>query len=84
MYLGPALIRPKCLHQLQSGVGSRRIPTPTIALQKCLLGPEPTKIEWALQLGLVEADYLRSIMLQEIIDDLLFVLCVHTSHVEGN
>jgi hypothetical protein len=84
LYLGPAQIRPKCLHQLQSGVGSRRIPTPTIALQQCLVRPEPTQVEWALQLGLVEADYLRSIMLQEIIDDLLLVLGVQSSHIEGN
>ena len=48
------------------------------------MGPEPTKIEWALQLGLVEADYLRSIMLQEIIDDLLLVLGVESPHIEGN
>ena len=46
--------------------------------------PEPTQVEWALQLSLVEADYLRSIMLQEIIDDLLLVLGVQPSHIEGN
>ena len=28
LYLGPAQVRPKCLHQLQPGVG----PTPTVAL----------------------------------------------------
>ena len=44
----------------------------------------PTQIEWALQLGLVEADYLRSIMIKEIIDDLLLVLGVQSSHIEGN
>ena len=33
LHLGPAQVRPKCLHQLQSGVGSGCIPTPTIALQ---------------------------------------------------
>ena len=48
------------------------------------MGPEPTQVEWALQLGLVEADYLGSIMLQEIIDDLLLFLCVQPSHFEGN
>ena len=48
------------------------------------MGPEPTKVEWALQLGLVEADYLWSVMLQEIVDDFLLVLCVQPSHIEGN
>ena len=38
--------------------------------------PEPTKVEWGLQLGLAEADHLRSIVLQEIIDDLLFGLLI--------
>ena len=33
LYLGPAQIRPKYLHQLQSGVSSRRILTPTSSLQ---------------------------------------------------
>jgi len=84
LHLGPAQVRPKCLHQLQSSVGSCRIPTPTIALQICLVGPEPTKVEWALQLGLVEADYLRSVVLQEIVDDFLLALCVQPSYIEGN
>jgi hypothetical protein len=48
------------------------------------VGPEPTKIEWALQLGLIEADYIWSVVLQEIVDDFLFALGVETPHVEGN
>ena len=46
--------------------------------------PEPTKIEWGLQLGLAEADHLRSVVLQEIVDDLLFGLLIESSDVEGN
>ena len=46
--------------------------------------PEPTQIEWGLQLGLAEADHLRSVVLQEIIDDLLFGLLIKSSDIEGN
>ena len=46
--------------------------------------PEPTKIEWGLQLGLAEADHLRSVVLQEIIDDLLFGLLIKSSDIKGN
>ena len=46
--------------------------------------PEPTKIEWGLQLGLAEADHVRSIVLQEIVDDLLFGLLIKSSDIEGN
>ena len=46
--------------------------------------PEPTQVEWALQLGLAEADHLRSVVLQEIIDDLLFGLLIKSSDIEGN
>ena len=38
--------------------------------------PEPTEIKWGLQLGLAEADHLRSVVLQEIIDDLLLGLLI--------
>ena len=41
-----------------------------------LIRPEPTKIKWGLQLGLAEADHLRSVVLQEIIDDLLLGLLI--------
>jgi hypothetical protein len=37
-----------------------------------------------LQLGLVEADHLRSIVLQEIIDDPLFGLSIQTPNIEGD
>ena len=46
--------------------------------------PEPTEIKWGLQLGLTEADYLRSVVLQEIVDDLLFGLLIKSSDIEGN
>ena len=46
--------------------------------------PEPTKIKWGLQLGLAEADHLRSVVLQEIINDLLFGLLIKSSDIEGN
>ena len=38
--------------------------------------PEPTQVEWGLQLGLAEAYHLRSVVLQEIIEDLLFGLLI--------
>jgi hypothetical protein len=37
-----------------------------------------------LQLGLAEADHLRSIVLQQVIDNLLFGLLVQSSDIEGN
>ena len=37
-----------------------------------------------MQLGLAEADHLRSIVLQQVIDYLLFGLLVQSSDVEGN
>ena len=46
--------------------------------------PEPTQVKWALQLGLAEADHLRSVVLQEIIDDLLLGLLIKSSDIEGN
>ena len=41
-----------------------------------LIRPEPTEIEWGLQLGLTEADHLRSVVLQQVIDYLLFGLLI--------
>ena len=49
-----------------------------------LKGPEPTKVEWGLQLDLAEADHLRSVVLQQIVDDLLFGLLVKSSDIEGD
>ena len=46
--------------------------------------PEPTKEEWGLQLGLTITDHLRSVVFQEIVDDLLFGLLVQTSDIEGD
>ena len=46
--------------------------------------PEPTQEEWRLQLGLTETDHQRSVVLQEIIDDLQFGLLVQTSDIEGD
>ena len=37
-----------------------------------------------MQLGLAEADHLRSVVLQQVIDYLLFGLLVQSSDVEGN
>ena len=37
-----------------------------------------------MQLGLAEADHLRSIMLQQVIDCLLFGLLVQSSDIKGN
>ncbi len=44
--------------------------------------PEATQEEWRLQLGLTETDHLRSVVFQEIIDDLLFGLLVQTSDIK--
>ena len=41
LQLGPTEISAKCLHQLQSGVGSRSIPTAATALLHGLERPEP-------------------------------------------
>ena len=41
LQLGPTEIGTKCLYQLQSGVGSRSIPTTTTALLHGLERPEP-------------------------------------------
>jgi len=46
--------------------------------------PKPTQVEWGLQLGLAEADHLRSVVLQEIVYDLLFGLLIKSSDIEGN
>ena len=37
-----------------------------------------------MQLGLAEADHLRSVMLQQVIDNLLFGLLVKSSDIEGD
>jgi hypothetical protein len=37
-----------------------------------------------LQLGLAEADHLRSVVLQEIVDDLLFGLLIKSSDIKGD
>jgi len=37
-----------------------------------------------LQLGLAEADHLRSVVLQQVIDDFLFGLLVQSSDIEGD
>jgi hypothetical protein len=46
--------------------------------------PEATQEEWRLQLGLTEADHLRSDVFEKIVDDLLFGLLVETSDIEGD
>ena len=46
--------------------------------------PEPTQVEWGLQLGLAEANHLRSVVLQEIVDDLLFGLLIKSSDIKGD
>jgi hypothetical protein len=84
LQLAPAEIRPKCLHQLQVGVGSRCVPTSSAASMHGLERPEATQEEWGLQLGLTEADHLRSVVSQEIVDDLLFGLLVQKSNIEGD
>jgi len=84
LQLSPAEIRAKCLHQLESSVRSRRIPASATSLLHGLIRPEAIEIEWRLQLGLVEADHLRSVVLQEIVDDLLLGLGVEASDIEGD
>ena len=37
-----------------------------------------------MQLGLAEADHLRSVMLQQVIDNLLFGLLVKSTDIEGD
>ncbi len=37
-----------------------------------------------MQLGLTEADHLRSVVFQQVIDYLLFVLLVQSSDIKGN
>ena len=37
-----------------------------------------------MQLGLAEADHLRSVVLQKIVDDLLFGLLIKPSDIEGD
>ena len=49
-----------------------------------LVRPEPTQVEWGLQLGLAEANHLRSVVLQQVIHYLLFGLCVQSSDIKGN
>ncbi len=46
--------------------------------------PEPIEIHGRLQLGLAEADHLRSIMLQQVIHDLLLGLLIQSSDIKGN
>jgi hypothetical protein len=46
--------------------------------------PEVTQEEWRLQLGLTEADHLRSVVFVDIVDDPLFGLLVETSDIEGD
>ncbi len=84
LQLGPTEVGAKCLHQLQVGVGPRRIPTSTAASHHGLERPEATQEEWRLQLGLTEADYLGSVVFEKIVDDLLFGLLVETSDIEGD
>jgi hypothetical protein len=49
-----------------------------------LIRPEPVEIKRGLQLGLVEADHLWAVVLQQIVDDLLLRLGVETSDIEGD
>ena len=49
-----------------------------------LIRPEPVEIERGLQFGLVEADHLWAVVLQQIVDDLLLRLGVETSDIEGD
>ena len=49
-----------------------------------LIGPEAVKVEWRLQLRLIEADQLGSVMLEKVIDDLLFGFTVEPANVEGD
>ena len=46
--------------------------------------PEANQEEWGLQLGLAKADHLRSAVVKEIVNDLLFGLLVQTSDIEGD
>jgi hypothetical protein len=74
LQLGPAEIRSECLHEVESIVKSRRIPSSSTASVHGLERPEPTKVEWGLQIRLTEANHLGSVAFQEIIHDLLFGL----------
>jgi hypothetical protein len=67
LQLGQAEESSECLHQLQSGVGPGGVPTATTSSLHSLVCQEPVEIEGRLELSLVEADHLRSIMLQKII-----------------
>jgi len=83
--LGPAEVRPEGLHELESGApGSRCVPAPSVALVHGLVGPEAVKVEWRLKLRLIKADKLRSVMLEKVIDDLLFGFTVEPTNVEGD
>ena len=84
LQLAPAEIRSQCFHQLQSRVSSRCVPATTTALVHSLIRPEPVEIKRGLQLGLVEADHLWAVVLQQIVDDLLLRLGVETSDIEGD
>jgi hypothetical protein len=84
LQLGPREICSEWLHELESGVVSRRIPASATALLQGLVRPKATEIEWRLQLGLIETDHLRSVVFQEIIYDLLLGLRVQTSDIEGD
>jgi len=74
LQLSPTKVIPKCLHQLQMGVGSRSIPTSPTASMHGLERQKPTQEEWGLLLGITEADNLGSVVFQEIVDDFLFGL----------
>ena len=84
LQLGPTEESAECLHKLESRVSSRSIPASTTSSLHGLVRPESPKIEGGLQLGLVEADHLGSVILQEFIDTLLFRLRVQTSDIEGD
>jgi hypothetical protein len=84
LQLSPAEESSQCLYQLKSGVGSGSVPTATTSPLHGLVGPEAVEIEGRLKLRLVETDHLRSVVLEEIVDDLLFGLGVQTSDVEGD
>jgi hypothetical protein len=84
LQLGPAEESSQCLYQLQSGVGSRSVPTATTSSLHGLIRPEAIEIEGRLEFSLIETDHLRSVVLEKIIDNLLFGLGLQASNVEGD
>lgn len=72
---------PHGLYQRQLGICQGRRPATTMSLHVGLERPVAVEIEGALKLRLVEADHLRPILPEDLVEPMLFLLGVDASNI---